>query len=779
MPSHPTDNVPPEKTAITWRPILIGVVIVLIFCPYVVYSYTVTQSTDLASAHSTIAAVFFLVLLILLVNVIWIKILRGRGLNRPELLIVYIMLIMPSAVITLGVSESLLPLLVAPVYHKSAGDRYLKVVTKHLSDEIMVTDKQAAKEFMERLPRKEGESVVSWLGRIRWGAFVPPVLRWLVFLGALQFTVLCLATIFRKQWVEREFLPFPLARLPIMLTENTHPRATLPDIFRAKIFYWGALLPLVLTCLRGVHYYYPNFPAPSAQSWRPNLLGYTFHAKFNFIMFGFSYLVSLTSLRGVWLWALLFILFRAICFRFGIKFPEKLGSFGASDNALIYHSGMGAVIVFAAYSILVAHRHLRDVFAKALGFDDTIDDSRELLTYRLAVVGAVVGAGIMIAWAVRYGIPLHAACMIVGMALVIYLTMSKIVAEVGLAECLPSGIPGAFAISKLGPHSIGYRGVISMAPHIAWAGDMRTFTMAAATNGLRISGEVTATRLKLFSAFFGSVMLGLAVSLLTTFLIGNATGKINTGPGHHAKSLPRATYDFSMEALTGQRGPWSPRRNFSLAAPGKPAKPGSGKDGKTDPEAPRLVGPRAGHVTETASPAFEWEPIRGADRYEVEIVDAAKNKIVGRGWVEQTRYVYGEALGGAAAPPKALEPGKAYRWRVRAESLKGPNKFGWYATIGGMILTCILLFLQRRVLWWPLPATGFVIAGAWITQHVWFAVFVAWAVKALVLRYGGATAYRKSLPFFMGLIAGQLWTLGLWSVIDILAGKRGNKLFAY
>ena len=48
-----------------------------------------------------------------------------------------------------------------------------------------------------------------------------------------------------------------------------------------------------------------------------------------------------------------------------------------------------------------------------------------------------------------------------------------------------------------------------------------------------------------------------------------------------------------------------------------------------------------------------------------------------------------------------------------------------------------------------------------------------------MLRYGGASAYRKSLPFFMGLIAGQLCTLSVWAIIDILTHKRGNKLFAF
>ena len=780
MPSQTQPSEQACPAAITWRPVLIGFLIILIFCPFVVYSYTVTQSTDLASDHTTIAAVFFLLLLILVVNGLWIKVLRGRGLNRAELLTVYIMLIMPSAVATLGVSESLLPMLVTPVYQKSAGDRYQKVVMKYLSDDILITDQQAAKEFMERLPRAEGEGMVSWLRRIRWGAFVPPVARWLVFLIALQFTVLCLAAIFRRQWVERELLPFPLARLPIMLTENTHRTSILPDVFRNKALYWGALLPFVLTSLRAIHYYYPNFPAPAAQSWRAQLLGYGFTAKFNFVMFGFAYLVSLNALKGLWLWALIFVAFQAICFRFGVKFPEKLGSFGASGNALLYHAGMGAVIVFAGYSVWVAREHLRDVFAKALGIDESVDDSRELLTYRLAVLGVLFGSAVMVLWAVRYGIPFLAAIMVVGVVLAIYVTMSKIVAEVGLCECLPPGIPGPFTVSKLGPHNIGYGGVLSIAPHISWAGDMRTFTMAAATNGLRISGEFNAGRLKLFAAFFGSLALGLVVSLLTTFLIGNATGKINTGPGWHAKSLPRGTYDYALEVLTYQQSPWSPRRRFAIvAAQSEPPNPEPAKDSEADPDAPRLVSPSPNQALHSAAAVFEWEPVAGTDRYVVEISDAKRGRLVARGWVEASRYTYGDPLGGKDGLPKALEPGKAYRWRVRAERLAGPNKFGWWATAGGMAVTGILMFLQRRVLWWPLPATGFVIGGAWIMQHVWFAVLVAWAVKALVLRYGGASAYRKSLPFFMGLIAGELCTLGLWSVIDIITMKRGNKLFAY
>ncbi|MBM3493116.1 MAG: hypothetical protein FJX72_02155 [Armatimonadetes bacterium] len=34
-----------------------------------------------------------------------------------------------------------------------------------------------------------------------------------------------------------------------------------------------------------------------------------------------------------------------------------------------------------------------------------------------------------------------------------------------------------------------------------------------------------------------------------------------------------------------------------------------------------------------------------------------------------------------------------------------------------------------------------------------------WAVKALIIRYGGLRAYRKAVPFFVGLVLGGACTV--------------------
>ena len=64
-----------------------------------------------------------------------------------------------------------------------------------------------------------------------------------------------------------------------------------------------------------------------------------------------------------------------------------------------------------------------------------------------------------------------------------------------------------------------------------------------------------------------------------------------------------------------------------------------------------------------------------------------------------------------------------------------------------------------------------------VTDQVWFSIFIAWLIKAVVLRYGGPKLYAKSRPLFLGFILGQFTCSGTWLLIDLLTGMTGNRLF--
>ena len=74
---------------------------------------------------------------------------------------------------------------------------------------------------------------------------------------------------------------------------------------------------------------------------------------------------------------------------------------------------------------------------------------------------------------------------------------------------------------------------------------------------------------------------------------------------------------------------------------------------------------------------------------------------------------------------------------------------------GGLGVAVILMFLRGRFLWWSLHPLGYAMADSWGMYNLWSCLFVAWACKAIILRYGGLNAYRRAIPCFLGLALGD------------------------
>jgi len=96
---------------------------------------------------------------------------------------------------------------------------------------------------------------------------------------------------------------------------------------------------------------------------------------------------------------------------------------------------------------------------------------------------------------------------------------------------------------------------------------------------------------------------------------------------------------------------------------------------------------------------------------------------------------------------------------------------------GGTMLG--LLFMHRNFLWFPLHPIGYLMGASWPMINFWFPVFIAWMIKGLVLRYGGAKLYRQLLPGFLGFILAEFLSAGLWAVIDFCTGVKGHEIFSF
>lgn len=97
--------------------------------------------------------------------------------------------------------------------------------------------------------------------------------------------------------------------------------------------------------------------------------------------------------------------------------------------------------------------------------------------------------------------------------------------------------------------------------------------------------------------------------------------------------------------------------------------------------------------------------------------------------------------------------------------------------LGGMGLVFILTVIRMRFVWWPFHPAGYALATSYAMDYFWFAFFVSWLIKFILLKQGGIKTHRKAAPFFLGLILGDYAMGGLWAIIGPVFGFRNYKIF--
>ena len=116
-------------------------------------------------------------------------------------------------------------------------------------------------------------------------------------------------------------------------------------------------------------------------------------------------------------------------------------------------------------------------------------------------------------------------------------------------------------------------------------------------------------------------------------------------------------------------------------------------------------------------------------------------------------------------------------WRQVAGLIKTPrdtDPLTWvFMGIGGTVMYS-LIALRQRFVWWPVHYIGYTVSTSWPMGQVWFSIFLAWLIKALILKFGTSGLYERSRRFFLGMIFGALSTAGVWTIIGVIAQYEGT-----
>ena len=143
---------------------------------------------------------------------------RPLALRSGELIVVYIMMIIASAIPTWGLVTNLFHILTRPFYYATPENNW-----EYLPSWLAPRDPAVAQGFYEGLPQGGGG--------IPWAAWVVPMAAWGSFMMAVYLWMIATMIILRRPWVDTERLVFPLAQLPLEMLRGADEH-TVPPLFR-------------------------------------------------------------------------------------------------------------------------------------------------------------------------------------------------------------------------------------------------------------------------------------------------------------------------------------------------------------------------------------------------------------------------------------------------------------------------------------------------------------------------------------------------------------------
>jgi len=92
----------------------------------------------------------------------------------------------------------------------------------------------------------------------------------------------------------------------------------------------------------------------------------------------------------------------------------------------------------------------------------------------------------------------------------------------------------------------------------------------------------------------------------------------------------------------------------------------------------------------------------------------------------------------------------------------------WWGLVIGAITCWALIKLRLNFVGFPLHPIGFVTWYGWPLDRYWMSVMLGWALKALILHYGGFSSFQRFKPFAYGVTVGGTVTLTTWILLRLL-----------
>jgi hypothetical protein len=448
----------------TSRPIrlrapLIGLILAVAICLLTPYNNIYLRATPLGGGHFPLAPFFIFLLLAVFISLLSRIFRSSLLLTGPELLVIWIEMVIGSGIAYTGFARTFLINLTAPVHFASQGNRWDEVLHPLIPPALTPTDPEAIELLYNGL---SGGRDMSWFdvtGAIPWGAWLQPLLLWGVFVLLSYMVMLFLINILSRQWIHNERMNFPLLKVPEMLSKAVSDGKT-GEFFFNRFLLTGLSIPIFLHLINGLNLYYPTIPhiptlflAGPYFSESGILTGFQKLKIYLYPSFiGFAFLTSRQISFSFWFFFLSGCLLYGILDLFGYSIPvSELGvTFGPTLAHPEEMQMIGAFGIFFLFLVWLARLHLLDVSKQSFFLKKPSPERSEWFDVRISFWGAFFGFAAIIWWYVWLGMAPLTAVLVVGAFFMIMLVATRIICQGGLAYFTLTAAPTDGMIALFG-----------------------------------------------------------------------------------------------------------------------------------------------------------------------------------------------------------------------------------------------------------------------------------------------------------------------------------------
>lgn len=531
-------------TAHLLRPLVVyglGIPLLILNAYFGTYAYVVVQAllwTQTSLQRGPVVLLFFLVL----ANLLFLKMVRRKGLSQHELVVLYSMLCLGTCAAGYGFVQILINHMAAPFYenYATSSSKFKDMIWPHVPLWLTPRDRDVVNGFFR------GNSSLYSPEILR--AWAVPVLAWTAFIFSIFWTLLCATTLVRRQWIEEERLTFPLVLLPLEMTE----KGGATPFWKNRLMWGGFLIAGLLESMNFLNFLYPSIPQVALKpGMGVNELGGLFTSRpwntmgrltLSFYPFaiGIAYLLSLDVSFSCWF---LYLVGKAsIVLSAALGISEGGGSGPANRAPFIREQSVGAFIGIAVFSAWMARRALARAWQEMKR--PTGADRDELMSFRLAILGGFVGMGFMAVFLIAAGFTPLMAVIFVFAYLCFALTLARIVSEAGAGWAwAPPWSPAAFTGESIGVNSLSPKNMTALYGYTGWMSDMRDNPMPQQAQAMRIGqGAGLSPRAYLaplvVASLFG-ILLAFWAHLDIYYTYGAATAKVRPALANSATGAAR------------------------------------------------------------------------------------------------------------------------------------------------------------------------------------------------------------------------------------------------